>query len=292
MDDYTKYIILSHLHWIEKGLTADDISKAYTEIKDKDIFSGVKMHQIQENIGYKVNNKEIITSPDYEKIKFLWLSLSSSKIDLSFVKFCTNLEAINIGCFSEENLDALQENIKLRKIIANSNKLTHIDALYAHSDLEYINIEDNPCVCLKPIAHLRKISELRVGLIAEEKYAFQILRNNTMCKMTYIIDGGDTGFENLSIPYYQFVITKDEQQLEICIEGVNDTSPWPIETPIPRELLENEDVYEKILDRAYCDLSYRLEQILGEPTTIDYQNSYTFGNSYHLNYTHSLQPKN
>ncbi len=58
------------------------------------------------------------------------------------------------------------------------------------------------------------------------------------------------------------------------------------------ELQENEDVYEMILDRAYCDLSYRLEQILGEPTTIDYHNSYTFGNSYHLNYTHSLQPKN
>lgn len=44
------------------------------------------------------------------------------------------------------------ENIKLRKIIANSNKLNDINALYAHNDLEYLNIERNPCGCLKPIA--------------------------------------------------------------------------------------------------------------------------------------------
>ena len=123
MEDYTKYIILSHLHWIEKGITEEEISKSYTEIKDKDIFSGVKMHQIQENMGYKVNYKEVITASDYEKIKFLWLSLSSSKIDLSFVKFCTNLEEINIGCFNEVNLDVLRENTKLKYVIANGNKL-------------------------------------------------------------------------------------------------------------------------------------------------------------------------
>ncbi len=55
MDDYTKYIILSHLHWIEKGITQEDISKSYIEIKDKDIFSGVNIRQIQAIMGYKVN---------------------------------------------------------------------------------------------------------------------------------------------------------------------------------------------------------------------------------------------
>ncbi len=118
MDDYTKYIILSHLHWIEKVITEEDISKSYKEIKNKDIFSGVNMHQIQENMGYKVNYKEVITASEYDKIKFLWLSLSSSKIDLSFVKLCSNLEEINIGCFEEVNLDALKDNVKLKKIIA------------------------------------------------------------------------------------------------------------------------------------------------------------------------------
>ena len=143
MDDYTKYIILSHLHWSEKGMIEEDIYNSYRELKDKDIFSSVNMRQIQENIGHKVNYKEVITASDYEKIKFLWLSLSSVNIDLSFVKFCSNLEEINIGCFDEVNLDALKDNIKLKKIIANGNKISNIEALYIHNDLEYINIEDN-----------------------------------------------------------------------------------------------------------------------------------------------------
>jgi hypothetical protein len=159
MEDYTKYIILSHLHWIEKGIAVEEISKSYTEIKDKDIFSGVKMHQIQENMGYKVNYKEVITASDYEKIKFLWLSLSSSKIDLSFVKFCTNLEEINIGCFDEVNLDVLKENTKLKRIIANGNTLQNIAALYTHTNLEVLNIENNPCCSIKPITHLKNLKK-------------------------------------------------------------------------------------------------------------------------------------
>ena len=135
MDDYTKYIILSHLNWIEKGMTEEDIYNSYRELKDKDIFSSVNMRQIQENIGYNVNYKEVITVSDYEKIKFLWLSLSSVLIDFSFVKFCFNLEEINIGCYDEVNLDALKDNIKLKKIIANGNNITTIEALYTHTDL-------------------------------------------------------------------------------------------------------------------------------------------------------------
>ena len=117
MDDYTKYILLSHLHWIEKDIKEEDIYKSYREIKDEDTFSGVNMRQIQENMGYKVNYKEVITASDYDKIKFLWLSLSRVSLDLSFVKFCSNLEEINIGCFDEVNLDAFKDNIKLKKIV-------------------------------------------------------------------------------------------------------------------------------------------------------------------------------
>ena len=188
MDDYSKYILLSHLHWLEKGITEEEISKSYTEIKGEDIFSGVKMHQIQENMGYKVNYKEVITALDYEKIKFLWLSLSSSKIDLSFVKFCTNLEEINIGCFDEVNLDVLKENTKLKRIIANGNTLQNISALYTHTNLEVLNIENNPCCSIKPIAHLKNLKKIDVDLIDNEIDALMILKNNLICKSRIFIN--------------------------------------------------------------------------------------------------------
>lgn len=288
MDDYTKYLILSHLHWIEKGMTEEEIYNAYQEIKDKDIFSNVNMHQIQKNIGYKVNYKEVITASDYEKFKFLWLSLSRFSIDLSFVKFCSNLEEINIGCFDEINLDALKDNIKLKKIIANGNKISNIEALYSHCDLEYINIENNPCCSIKPITHLKKIKELKVGLIDDERDALNILKNNPICTMIYLIKGGKIGFENLNIPYYHLIITKDENQIEIHFEGVEDTSSCPSETRIPEKLLNNDAFFEEITKQIRKDISDRLEIIVGKPITFDYKNCYTFGYSYHLNYIYKL----
>jgi hypothetical protein len=288
MDDYTKYIILSHLHWTEKGMTEEEIYNSYRESKDKDIFSSVNMRQIQENIGYKLNYKEVITAADYEKIKFLWLSLSSVNIDISFVKFCTNLEEINIGCFDEVNLDALKDNIKLKKIIANGNKISNIEALYIHDDLEYINIEDNPCFSIKPIAHLKKIKELKVGLIDDETYALNILKNNHICTVKYIIKGDKIGFENLIIPYFQLIITKDENQIVIHLEGVEDTSSCPSETRIPENLLNNDAIFEEIAKQIRKDISDRLEIIVEKPITFDYKNCYTFGYSYHLNYIYKL----
>lgn len=288
MDDYTKYIILSHLHWTEKGVTEEEIYNSYRKLKYNDIFSSVNMQQIQENIGYQINYKDVITASDYEKIKSLWLSLSSASIDLSFVKFCSNLEEINIGCFDEINLDALKDNIKLKKIIANNNKISNLEVLYTHSDLEYINIENNPCCSIKPIAHLKKIKELKVGLIDDESDALNILKNNPICTITYLIKGGKIGFNNLNIPYYQLIITKEKNQIEIHLEGVEETSSFPSETRIPENLLNNDEIFEEISKQIRKDVSDRLEIIIEEPIIFDYKNCYTFGYSYHLNYVHKL----
>ena len=269
MDDYTKYIILSHLHWIEKGITEEEISKSYTEIKNKDIFSGVKMHQIQENMGYKVNYKEVITASDYEKIKFLWLSLSSSKIDLSFVKFCTNLEEINIGCFDEVNLDVLRENTKLRHIIANGNKIENIEALYAHTDLEVLNIENNPCCSLKPIAHLKNLKQIEVYLIEDEIDALTILKNNLICNMNYIVSGSETDFDNFNFPFYHVIINKNETHIRFVIEAIGKADKFTEELRFPEEPVHLESYTDKYYAAAKKDLITRFEIITGAPVVLN-----------------------
>jgi hypothetical protein len=288
MDDYTKYLLLSHLHWIDNGITRDEVLQAYQKIKDEDIFSGVKLHQIQKKMGYEVDYKEVITATEYEKIKFLWLNLSRVKIDLSFVKFCSNLVEINIGCFDEINLDIVKNNFKLKRIIANSNNIKTLEALYDHHELEFINIEDNPCISLKPIAHLKKIKELKVGLIVEEMDVLNILKNNAICKVIYILKGGETDFENFIFPYYNFVISKTEDNINIHIEGVNDESSYASETKIPQNLLENIEYSERLMISLSEAITKRLEIILGKKISFDFNNSFSFGFSYHLNYVHQI----
>lgn len=288
MEDYSKYIILSHLHWVENNILPDDVLKIYQEIKDLDIFSGVNIHQIQKKMGYEINYKEVITSEDYDKLDYLWLNLTRVKIDLFFIKFCSNLTEINIGCYDEVNLDILKENTKLKEIIANGNKISNIEALYCHDDLEVLNIQDNPCISLKPIVHLKKIKELKVGLIDDELDALNIIRNNSNCSISYIIKGGETDFDNFIFPYFYFLISKDNNRIDIHIEGVNDTSSYPTETRIPEELLQNKEYSDRLMNSLSMSIKKRLDLIMGNQISFDLNNSYSFGYSYHLNYIHQL----
>ena len=105
----------------------------------------------------------------------------------------------------------------------------------------------------------------------------------------YIIEGGKTDFINYHFPYYQLIISKNENQIEIHLEGVEDTSSWPTETKIPENLLENIEYSEKLMNNLSKDIINRLEIIVGKKITFDFNNSYTFGYSYHLNYVHKLK---
>jgi hypothetical protein len=288
MDDYTKYILLSHLHWIEKGITREEVSKSYRDIKDEDIFSGVNMLQIQENMGYKVNYKEVITASEYDKIKFLWLSLSSSKIDLSFVKFCSNLEEINIGCFEEVNLDALKDNVKLKKIIANDNKITNIEALYAHSDLEYINIEYNPCCSLRPIAHLKNLKKIDVDLIEDEIDALMILKNNPICSIDYMVSGSATDFDKFNFPFYHIIIHKNETQISFLFEALEKAEKFTEELKFPKELVLLESFKDKYYAAVKKDIIFRLEIITGVQVVLNLDELMYYQDNYMFEYIHNL----
>lgn len=288
MDNYTKYIILNHLHWIEKGMTEEDITKSYTEIKDKDIFSGVNMHQIQENMGYKVNYKEVITASDYEKIKFLWLCLSRFKIDFSFVKFCSNLEEVNIGCFDEINLDSLKENTKLKNIIANGNKIQNIEALYAHTDLEYINIEKNPCCSLKPIAHLKNLKKIEVHLIEDEIDALMILKNNFDCVLDYIVKGNEIDFNKFIFPFYHVMIMKEKKQIKIIIESIEQVDKFAQTLDFPKKFATDEKFTNKYYAKVKKDIISRLEIIIGAPIVLNLEEIIYYQDYYMFEYIHNL----
>lgn len=288
MDDHTKYIILSHLHWIEKGITREEVYKLYQEIKREDIFSGVKMHQIQEKMGYKVNYKEVITASDYDKIKFLWLSLSIGSNDLSFVKFCSNLEDINIGCLNEVNLDALKENVKLKKIIANGNKIANIEALYTHTNLEVLNIENNPCCSLKPIAHLKNLKKIDVDLIEDEIDALMILKNNPICDIDYLVSGSATDFDKFNFPFYHIIINKNEAQISFAVEAIEKAEKFTQELKFPKELVLLQTFQDKYLDAVKKDLIARLEIITEAPVIINLEELIYYQDNYMFEYIHFI----
>ena len=288
MDDYTRYIILSHIYWSENEITLEKLKEVASEIKGKDIFMQVDAQKVNLKLGYKILYKDEISIEDYQKIKFLSFNFSNKIIDLSFVRYCSNLEEVDVHCFKLENLEAFKENRLLKKISASNNNIANIEALFEHHNLEHLILENNPPLSLKPIAHLTKIKTLDIGLIDDESYVLNFVKLNSNCKVNYIINGGPTDFENFIFNYYQIIIKKTENQIEIDIEGVETTTVFPIETKIPEYLLKDKLYFEKLINSLINELTNRLEIILEKKISIDKENTYTFGESYHLHCNYEL----
>ncbi len=288
MDDYTRYIILSHIYWSENEITLEKLKEVASEIKGKDIFMQVDAQKVNLKLGYKILYKEEISIEDYQKIKFLSFNFSNKIIDLSFVRYCSNLEEVDVHCFKLENLEAFRENRLLKKISASNNNIANIEALFEHHNLEHLILENTPPLSLKPIAHLTKIKTLDIGLIDDESYVLNFVKLNSNCKVNYIINGGPTDFENFIFNYYQIIIKKTENQIEIDIEGVETTTVFPIETKIPEYLLKDKLYFEKLINSLINELTNRLEIILEKKISIDKENTYTFGESYHLHCNYEL----
>lgn len=288
MDDYTRYIILSHIYWSENEITLEKLNEVASEIKGKDIFMPVDAQKINLKLEYKILYKEDITLDDYQKIKFLSFNFSNKIINLSFVKYCSNLEEVDVNCFKLENLEVFRENKLLKKITARNNSIANIEALFEHHNLEHLILDNNPPLSLKPIAHLTKINTLDICLIDDESYVLNFVKLNSNCKVNYIINGGPTDFENFIFNYYQIIIEKNENEIKMDIEGVETTTVYPIETKIPDGLLKDKLYYDKLINSLIKDITNRLEIILDKKVSIDKENIYTFGESYHLHCTYVL----
>lgn len=288
MDDYTRYTILSHIYWSENGITLEKLKEVASEIKGKDIFMQVDAQKVNLKLGYKILYKEEISIEDYQKIKFLSFNFSNKIIDLSFVKYCSNLEEVDVNCFKLENLEAFKENKLLKKIIASNNSIANIEALFEHHNIEHLILENNPPLSLKPIAHLTKIKTLNIGLIDDESYVLNFVKLNSNCKVNYIINGGPTDFENFIFNYYQIIIEKTENQIEIDIEGVEDVLYYPLETKIPEHLQEDKLYYERFINSLINEITNRLEIILDKKVNLNLDETYSFGYSYHMHSSYKL----
>lgn len=283
MDKITNYIILNHLYWAENNITKEEIYEIGNKTKN-DVFCNPSMFQIQEYLNYKLDNKKIISASDFEKISFLWTHLSHTEIDLSILKHCINLEEINISCKNLINLEALRHNTKLKKIIAHSNKITSLEALQNHIDLEDLNLDYNPCVSVKPIAHLQKLTNLQFGLIDNETDVLHILRNNPVCTVNYLLKGDDLDFENFTFPYYNMLIIKNESKIKFTLLAIEDAHPESSMIEIPKPLTDNEKYVEKKNKKLFQEMSSRLEKITQKKTIIDQEKTHFYWDYYQFNY--------
>lgn len=281
-----------HLHWIEKGFTTEDISKIRSLVSNEDPFQNVTMKNLQKEMGGQIEYKDTLLSSDFEKITFLYLNYSEYVLDLSFLKYCVNLEEIKFGQQKLKNLDILKNLENIRIIDASSNEIENIDILYAVKNLEKLNLEYNPILSLKPLAHLNKLKSIVIDEIRDEKWVFQILKNNKICSIDYIIKGDTLDYENFVFPKYHIGISMKEDANSIFLTGMNDNykNCYLVEFPIdfPENLVSQPDFYERYLNKIKQQTAERLEIILEDKIQVNDAQMYYSREKYSFEYTHFL----
>jgi hypothetical protein len=292
MDLYTKYIIQNHLCWIENGLTKEGIAKIHSDVWEDYLFENVTMKRIRKKKGYTLKQKEFLDTSDYEKITFLYLNYSEHILDLSFLKYCVNLEEIKFGNQKLKNLNALENLENIRIINASSNEIENIDVLYTFRNLEKIDLEYNPILSLKPIAHLNKLKEIKIDEISDEKGVFQVLKNNKICSIDYIIKGDALDYENFIFPKYYIGLSMKEDSISIYLTGMNDNYKYcySIEDSIdfPDKLVSQPDFYERHLNKIKQETAERLAIILEDKIQVINAQLYFSREKYSFEYTYSL----
>lgn len=288
MDEYTKYIILMHLHWIKIGLNKKDISRIHSEVTDEYMFENVTMKRMQNKTEGSIEYKNVIQASDFEKITYLFLNYSEHILDLSFLKYCVNLEEINLRNQKLKKLDVLENMENIRIINASDNNIENIDTLYAFKNLEELDLERNPIRSLKAITHLKKLRKVNIDEINNENEVIEILKNNKICSVNYIIKGNDTDFENFIFPKYHIILSKKENNISMYLKATTDELKIGTAIDFPKELEIQSDFIDRYIIKIKHEATERLEEIIGNTIQIDGKQMFYFMDSYSFEYKHDL----
>jgi Leucine-rich repeat (LRR) protein len=275
-----------HLYWIEKGFTKEDIRKTHNLVTDEDPFQNVTMKKMHQEMGALIKYKDSFLLSDFEKITFLHLNYSEYVLDLSFLKYCINLEEIKVPHQKLKSLEILANLVQMKKIDAKYNDIENIDCLYALRDLEEINLENNPVTSLQPIKHLNKLTKINIDKIEDENEVFQILKNNDNCSIKYILKGDSIDFDKFIFPNYFIYISKQQNQISIFMESRNEKFERDSSLDFPSELFNQSAFDDNYIAKIKLEVTDRIDKIYAPSTIVNNSKLFRDNDFYWLEYTH------
>jgi hypothetical protein len=279
----TWYLLAQHLHWVTQGYDTNKIKETIKLIRYTNPFSSIKLHQIAERLGIPASNQFKIE--ELEKLTYFYSCQTT--FDFSVLKFCNNLEEIDIRCLKLDNLDFLSSNLKLKEIKADNNNISNLEPLGLLKKLENLEIEDNVSCSLSPLVNLKNLKNINIGLIDDEADALNIIKDNPNCTINYLIKGIDDDFINLNLSYYWIIIKKTGGVLSLFIEGVDEPNKYQSKY-FPEELFDNVDFNQKLLEKVKFEVTFRLEEIVDFPVVLNLEKLIYDRRCFMVEYEHEI----
>jgi hypothetical protein len=108
----TRHLLAQHLHWIKIGYDEIKLNEVVNIINRENLFSATRLHQLEEKIGTPGNiNFEL---EELEKLTCFYPYLIKFDCNLNFLKYCVNLEEVDLACL---DLVDISDLVHLKKLI-------------------------------------------------------------------------------------------------------------------------------------------------------------------------------
>jgi hypothetical protein len=263
LSETTKHLLSQHLHWIKIGYDPIKLNEVVNTINKENLFSATRLHQIERKIGSPTNID--FKLEELGKLTYLYPCLINFDGNLNFLKYCVNVEEIDLSCLDLKDISDLVHLKKLINLNLCSNEIDSIDALANMEYLEEIDLTYCKPVSLKPLLKHKKIKNIKLEEIENEADLLEIISNQEECSAEYIVKN-NTELNGLTFPKYWVFINLYKDNLNITMSSLM-TDKLSKFCKISPELINDRsfyDAYRKLLNfeldkRVSAILKYRYE---------------------------------
>ena len=163
----TWYLLAQHLHWVNNGYNAIKINNLIKTIKRENLpFCPTKLYQLEEKLGTPAS---IYFNPEeLEKLTYFYPCLDNLADDLSFFRYCTNLEEVDFRCTDIKDIYYFKYLNNLTHIDLSYTNINSIEALASLPNIEWLNLENCNLASLLPLQEHKKIKKIVLDNVENE----------------------------------------------------------------------------------------------------------------------------
>ena len=163
----TKHLLAQHLFWINNGYDSVNLNGVLMSLRNKNPFRSIKLNHFEDKIGRpQTDDFEL---KDLGKLTYFYPCLINFDGDLSFLKYCTNLEYVDFAGLNLVDISDLKHLKNLTEIDLSCTNINSIDSLSTLANIEVLNLQNCNTVSLAPLLDHRKIKKIVLDNVEKEK---------------------------------------------------------------------------------------------------------------------------
>ena len=255
----TWYLLAQHLHWVNNGYDATKLNELIKIIKRESLpFCPTQLYQLEEKLG---TSASIYFNPEeLDKLTYFYPCLANFDGDLSFLRYCTNLEEVDFRCTDIEDIHHFKYLNNLTQIDLSYTKINSIEALASLPNIEVLNLQNCNTVSLAPLLDHRKIKKIVLDNVEKEEDILNIISTQEVISAEYLVKNTKL-LKGLSFPKYLVCINLEKEKLSINMTSIV-TDRYSQYCTIPSEMIEDKSFVEAYTELLETELDSRVESIL------------------------------